>query len=244
MVLVWARTLPDLVFSVLKERGTNFLRGAYLPVAPGTAARWGALSALLGGSLGVATLRRGGAVEGQAFRVVAMIVGLAGCGEARRVGSDYVAEASAQAEDLQRLREWSGDIDRRAGGQAHEGRRAMARYGRRRALLRGTRRRVEGRACAITLRRGPRGLFYVSAGTGPAKAESWNLLAVGDAPGAVMDSVRPLTFSRTWYHSVLRDESADCAVSRPVVLVSGLSGRVAPRMRIDSSHTLGDLDFR
>jgi hypothetical protein len=54
MVLLWARTLPDLVFSVLKERGTNFLRGAYLPMAPGTAARWGALSALLGGSLGVA----------------------------------------------------------------------------------------------------------------------------------------------------------------------------------------------
>jgi len=29
-------------------------RGAYLPVEPGTAARWGALSALLGGSLRVA----------------------------------------------------------------------------------------------------------------------------------------------------------------------------------------------
>jgi hypothetical protein len=41
MALLWARTLPDLVFSVLKERGTNFLRGAYLPVEPGTAARWG-----------------------------------------------------------------------------------------------------------------------------------------------------------------------------------------------------------
>ncbi len=54
MVLLWARTLPDLLFSVLKERGTTFLRGAYLPVAPGTAARWGALSALLGGSLGAA----------------------------------------------------------------------------------------------------------------------------------------------------------------------------------------------
>ena len=55
MVLLWARTLPDLLFSVLKERGTNFLRGAYLPVAPGTAARWGALSALLGGLLGATT---------------------------------------------------------------------------------------------------------------------------------------------------------------------------------------------
>jgi hypothetical protein len=56
MVLLWARTLPDLVFSVLKERGTMFTRSAYLPVAPGTAARWGALSALLGGSLGVALI--------------------------------------------------------------------------------------------------------------------------------------------------------------------------------------------
>jgi hypothetical protein len=56
MVLLWARTLPDLVFSVLKERGTNFLRGAYLPVAPEVVARLGALSALLGGSLGVALI--------------------------------------------------------------------------------------------------------------------------------------------------------------------------------------------
>jgi hypothetical protein len=52
MVLLWARTLPDLVFSVLKERGTPFLRSAYLPVSRGPrrggarfrhswAARWG-----------------------------------------------------------------------------------------------------------------------------------------------------------------------------------------------------------
>ena len=52
MVLLWARTLPDLVFSVLKERGTTFLRSAYLPVSRGPrrggarfrhswAARWG-----------------------------------------------------------------------------------------------------------------------------------------------------------------------------------------------------------
>jgi tetratricopeptide (TPR) repeat protein len=54
MVSLWSRTLPDLLFSVLKERGTNFLRSACLPMAPGTAARWGALSALLGGSLGAA----------------------------------------------------------------------------------------------------------------------------------------------------------------------------------------------
>jgi hypothetical protein len=54
MVLLWSRTLPDLLFTVLKERGAKFTRSAYLPVAPGTAARWGALSALLGGSLGVA----------------------------------------------------------------------------------------------------------------------------------------------------------------------------------------------
>jgi hypothetical protein len=55
MVLLWARTLPDLLFSVLKERGTMLPRSAYLPVAPGTAAKWGALSALLGGSLGIAS---------------------------------------------------------------------------------------------------------------------------------------------------------------------------------------------
>lgn len=51
---MWVRVLPDLVFTVRKERGAKFLRNANLPVAPGTAARWGALLALLGGSLGVA----------------------------------------------------------------------------------------------------------------------------------------------------------------------------------------------
>jgi hypothetical protein len=54
LVRVWAEAHSDLVLTALKERGTTFLRNAYLPVAPGTAARWGALSALLGGSLGVA----------------------------------------------------------------------------------------------------------------------------------------------------------------------------------------------
>ncbi len=52
VALLWARTLPELVFTALKERGAMLPRNAYLPVAPRTAARWGALSALLGGSLG------------------------------------------------------------------------------------------------------------------------------------------------------------------------------------------------
>jgi hypothetical protein len=51
---LWARTLPDLLFTALQERGTLFQRNAYLPLDPGTVARWGALCALLGGIMGVA----------------------------------------------------------------------------------------------------------------------------------------------------------------------------------------------
>jgi hypothetical protein len=51
---LWARTLPELLFTALQERGTLFRRNAYLPLDPGTAARWGALCALLGGIMGVA----------------------------------------------------------------------------------------------------------------------------------------------------------------------------------------------
>jgi hypothetical protein len=51
---LWARTLPDLLFTALQERGTLFRRNAYLPLDPGTVARWGALCALLGGIMGVA----------------------------------------------------------------------------------------------------------------------------------------------------------------------------------------------
>ena len=54
LAAVWARTLPELVLTALKERSTMLARNAYLPVAPRIAARWGALSALLGGSLGMA----------------------------------------------------------------------------------------------------------------------------------------------------------------------------------------------
>ena len=50
-----AQAHSDLVLTALKERSTKFLWNAYLPVAPGTAARWGALSALLGGLLGATT---------------------------------------------------------------------------------------------------------------------------------------------------------------------------------------------
>jgi hypothetical protein len=54
VALLWARTLPELLFTALEKRGTLLQRNAYLPVAPRTVARWGALCALLGGSLGVA----------------------------------------------------------------------------------------------------------------------------------------------------------------------------------------------
>jgi hypothetical protein len=42
------------LFTALEERGILLQRNAYLPVAPRTVTRWGALCALLGGSLGVA----------------------------------------------------------------------------------------------------------------------------------------------------------------------------------------------
>jgi hypothetical protein len=54
VALLWARTLPELFFTALKERGALFRRNAYLPFGPGTVAKWGALCALVGGSLGVA----------------------------------------------------------------------------------------------------------------------------------------------------------------------------------------------
>jgi hypothetical protein len=54
VALLWARTLPELLLTALEERSTLFQRNAYLPVEPRMVARWGALCALLGGSLGVA----------------------------------------------------------------------------------------------------------------------------------------------------------------------------------------------
>jgi hypothetical protein len=54
VTLLWARTLPELLFTALEERGARLQRNAYLPFGPRTVARWGALCALLGGSLGVA----------------------------------------------------------------------------------------------------------------------------------------------------------------------------------------------
>lgn len=54
VTLLWARALPELVFTALQERASLFRRNAYLPAAPGTVARWGALCALVGGLLGVA----------------------------------------------------------------------------------------------------------------------------------------------------------------------------------------------
>lgn len=53
LALLWARALPELVFTALKERSVMLARNAYLPVPPRIAARWGTLSALLGGVLGM-----------------------------------------------------------------------------------------------------------------------------------------------------------------------------------------------
>jgi hypothetical protein len=50
---IWAAAFSDLALTALKERSTMLARNAYLPVEPEIAARWGALSALLGGSLGI-----------------------------------------------------------------------------------------------------------------------------------------------------------------------------------------------
>ncbi|HET7271950.1 MAG TPA: hypothetical protein VFI90_12790 [Rubrobacter sp.] len=38
VALLWARALPELIFTALHERGTLFRRNAYLPAAPGTVA--------------------------------------------------------------------------------------------------------------------------------------------------------------------------------------------------------------
>lgn len=55
---LWARTLPDLVFTAARERSTmlarNFAQNAYLPARPAVVKRWGGLSALLGGATGTA----------------------------------------------------------------------------------------------------------------------------------------------------------------------------------------------
>jgi hypothetical protein len=53
VTLLWARTLPELLLTALRERGSLFRRNAYLPWDPGIVARWGALCALLGGIMGV-----------------------------------------------------------------------------------------------------------------------------------------------------------------------------------------------
>src|SRR3712207_5548635 len=53
LALLWARTLPDLIFSALKERGAVLPSNAYLPLEPAIVTRWGALCALAGGFLGV-----------------------------------------------------------------------------------------------------------------------------------------------------------------------------------------------
>jgi hypothetical protein len=41
VALLWARTLPELIFTALKERSALFRTNAYLPATPGAVARWG-----------------------------------------------------------------------------------------------------------------------------------------------------------------------------------------------------------
>jgi hypothetical protein len=53
VALLWARTLPELLLTALRERGALFRSNAYLPLDPGTVARWGALCALVGGIMGM-----------------------------------------------------------------------------------------------------------------------------------------------------------------------------------------------
>lgn len=52
VAVLWARALPELIFTALQERSMVFRRNAYLPAGPRTVARWGALCALTGGILG------------------------------------------------------------------------------------------------------------------------------------------------------------------------------------------------
>lgn len=54
LALLWFRTLVELSITALKERSAAMAGNAYLPVAPITAAKWGAISALSGGILGIA----------------------------------------------------------------------------------------------------------------------------------------------------------------------------------------------
>ena len=55
LALLWARTLPELVFTVSKERSTMLARNARsLPASPESTAKWGSLAALVGGVVGTA----------------------------------------------------------------------------------------------------------------------------------------------------------------------------------------------
>ena len=49
LALLWARTIPELVITVVKERSSMLARNAYLPVSPHAVRRWGVVSALTGG---------------------------------------------------------------------------------------------------------------------------------------------------------------------------------------------------
>ena len=53
LAFLWARTLPDLILTALKERGALLPSNAYLPLEPAIVTRWAALCALMGGFLGV-----------------------------------------------------------------------------------------------------------------------------------------------------------------------------------------------
>lgn len=67
LAALWARTLPELFYTALKERSTMLARRPFLPVGPTAAARSGALLAVLGGVLGVALTLVGVALPEEAW---------------------------------------------------------------------------------------------------------------------------------------------------------------------------------
>ena len=62
LAALWARALPELALTALKERSTMLARRPFLPVEPTAAARAGALLAVVGGVLGAAFTLVGAAV--------------------------------------------------------------------------------------------------------------------------------------------------------------------------------------
>jgi len=67
LAALWARTLPELALTALRERSTMLARRPFLPVEPIAAARSGALLAVVGGVLGAALTLVGAALPEEAW---------------------------------------------------------------------------------------------------------------------------------------------------------------------------------